>query len=237
MPDETPTPEELPVEEAAPSSETSAEAETPVAPAIAPQHESTLAVLKTALGAGVIEAASNFDDLVVRVAPEQWAQAAAVARDQLDCDFLSFVSGMDWMPMPVLEGQGGDTSQPTQPSEQTPGVAGAAGRFQVFAHVQSTTTHVAITFKTDVAERDGSVDSWVPTYPGADWHERETWEMFGIGFTGHPAIRHLYLPNDFEGHPLRKDFPLLAREVKPWPGIVNVEGMPGEGDQGEGDQA
>jgi NADH-quinone oxidoreductase subunit C len=70
-------------------------------------------------------------------------------------------------------------------------------------------------------------------YPGADWHERETWEMFGIVFDGHPALRHLYLPFEFEGNPLRKDYPLLAREVKPWPGLVDVEPMPGEDPEGE----
>jgi NADH-quinone oxidoreductase subunit C len=61
--------------------------------------------------------------------------------------------------------------------------------------------------------------------------------MFGITFDGHPGLRHLYLPGEFEGHPLRKDFPLLARLVKPWPGIVDVEPMPGEpaGADGEGD--
>ena len=52
--------------------------------------------------------------------------------------------------------------------------------------------------------------------------------MYGITFTGHPDLRHIYLPTEFEGHPLRKDFPLLARVVKPWPGIVDVEPMPGE---------
>ena len=65
-------------------------------------------------------------------------------------------------------------------------------------------------------------------YPGADWHERETWEMYGVRFDGHPSLRQLYLPADFEGHPLRKDFPLLARVVKPWPGLVDVEPMPEE---------
>jgi NADH-quinone oxidoreductase subunit C len=50
--------------------------------------------------------------------------------------------------------------------------------------------------------------------------------MFGIDFTGHPALRNMYLPTGFEGYPLRKDFPLLARHVKPWPGIVDVEQMP-----------
>ena len=52
--------------------------------------------------------------------------------------------------------------------------------------------------------------------------------MFGIVFAGHPDLRNMYLPTDFEGFPLRKDFPLLARMVKPWPGIVDVEPMPAE---------
>ena len=50
--------------------------------------------------------------------------------------------------------------------------------------------------------------------------------MFGIDFTGNPNLIHLYLPDRFEGNPLKKSFPLLAREVKPWPGKVDVEGMP-----------
>jgi NADH-quinone oxidoreductase subunit C len=72
------------------------------------------------------------------------------------------------------------------------------------------------------------VESWIPVYAGANWHERETHEMFGIGFAGHPDLRNMYLPGDFEGYPMRKDFPLLARMVKPWPGIVDVEPMPTE---------
>jgi NADH-quinone oxidoreductase subunit C len=63
-------------------------------------------------------------------------------------------------------------------------------------------------------------------YFGADWHERETWEMYGFLFEGHPYLQHIYLPGEFEGFPLRKDFPLLSREVKPWPGIVDVEDLP-----------
>ncbi len=98
----------------------------------------------------------------------------------------------------------------------------------MLAYVQSTTKHWGLTLKADVDEASPHLASWVPVYPGADWHERECWEMYGIVFDGHPSLRHLYLPAEFEGHPLRKDFPLLAREVKPWPGIVDVEPMPGE---------
>ena len=87
--------------------------------------------------------------------------------------------------------------------------------------------------KADVPDDTLAVDSWIPVYAGANWHERETHEMFGIGFNGHPDLRNIYLPTEFEGYPLRKDFPLLARMVKPWPGIVDVEPMPRSDADGE----
>jgi NADH-quinone oxidoreductase subunit C len=58
----------------------------------------------------------------------------------------------------------------------------------------------------------------VDLYPGAGWHERETHEMFGIDFPGHPGLAPLLLPPEFEGHPLRKEFILASRVAKPWPG-------------------
>jgi NADH-quinone oxidoreductase subunit C len=83
-----------------------------------------------------------------------------------------------------------------------------------------------ITFSADLPTEKPVIDSLVGVYAGADWHEREAAEMFGIDFTGHPNLSALYLPDAFEGNPLRKSFPLLSREVKPWPGKVDVEGMP-----------
>jgi NADH-quinone oxidoreductase subunit C len=192
------------------------------------------------MGDAVIEHAPNFGDAVVRVRADDWARAAQVCRDQLGLDYLSFVSAIDWQPAPTASDDGGgDTSSPVQPSETTYGVAGSEGRFQVFARVASTKSPVTgLTLKADVDEATMRVPSWVATYPGADWHERETWEMFGIDFEGHPSVRHLYLPSEFEGHPLRKDFPLLARDVKPWPGLVDVEPMPGDDKGGDaGDDA
>ena len=78
---------------------------------------------------------------------------------------------------------------------------------------------------------DLTLASWTGVFAGADWHERECWEMYGISFDGHPSLRHIYLPSGFEGNPLRKDYPLLARRLKPWPGIVDVEQMPGDDDE------
>ena len=192
-------------------------------------EQELLARLERELGEGIVESADAFGMLVVRVKPDAWRRAAEVSKHELECDYLSFIAGIDWQPAP-REGDeaGGDTSSPVQPTEMTFGVAGSAGRMQVFAHVESTKRHWGVTLKTDVDERDPHADSWVATYPGADWHERECWEMFGVAFDGHPSLRHLYLPSEFEGHPLRKDYPLLARIVKPWPGLVDVEAMPGE---------
>ena len=70
-----------------------------------------------------------------------------------------------------------------------------------------------------VVPRDGGhLPTLSDLWAGADWHERETAELFGIGFDGHPNLAKLLLPEEFEGHPLRKEFALLTREAKPWPG-------------------
>lgn len=122
----------------------------------------------------------------------------------------------------------------TAPTGRHPtGVAGGDSRFQVFVRLFNVATHVGITLKADLDDDDPRIDSLVDLFRGADWHERESWEMYGFQFDGHPRLRHLYLPSEFEGHPLRKDFPLLARLVKPWPGLVDVEPIPGDGDGAE----
>jgi NADH-quinone oxidoreductase subunit C len=214
--------------------ETAAPTEAAVAEAADPHaldegHARLVECLEAELGDAVLAREPRFGNPVVRVRRDSWRRAAEIAKEELECDFLSFVAGIDWQPAP-REGEeaGGDTSSPVQPQEVTYGAAGSDGRFQVFAHVQSTSRRWGLTLKVDVDETGMLAESWVPVYPGADWHERECWEMFGISFDGHPALRHLYLPSEFEGHPLRKDFPLLSRFVKPWPGLVDVEPMPEE---------
>ena len=118
----------------------------------------------------------------------------------------------------------------------TTGYAGGDTRFQVLARVYNVDARPSASSSRPTCPTTTSrVDTWVRVYAGADWHEREAWEMFGIDFDGHPHLRHIYLPGEFEGHPLRKDFPLLARRVKPWPGIVDVEPMPGGTTSGDAD--
>jgi NADH-quinone oxidoreductase subunit C len=184
------------------------------------------------------------DDLWIRVTRDAWVTAAEVAHQKLGMRFFDFLSGLDWLPSPFgreLESQedivvhGRD---PKDPVPMTTGYAGGDTRFQVFARVYSVTEHHGVTLKADLPDDDLSVGTWSSTFLGANWHERETHEMFGFTFVGHPWLANLYLPGEFEGYPLRKDFPLLSRRVKPWPGIVDVEPMPGEddeaGEDGEG---
>jgi len=199
-------------------------------PALREQAADALAGLQAELGDAIVEHAGAFGDVVVRVRRDAWRRSAQVCKERLGCDYLSFIGGIDWMPTPAVAEEGsGDTSTPAQPKEQTYGAAGSDGRYQLLALVESTRRKSwRVILKTDLPDDDLHAESWVAVYPGADWHERETWEMYGFVFDGHPSLRHLYLPSEFEGHPLRKDYPLLAREVKPWPGLVDVEPMPGE---------
>lgn len=90
-----------------------------------------------------------------------------------------------------------------------------------------------VTFSTRLGHDQPALASLVDVYAGADWHEREAHEMFGIDFIGHPDLSHLYLPESFIGRPLLKSFPLLSREVKPWPGTVDVEAMPEKEEEAE----
>ncbi len=175
-------------------------------------------------------------DIWVRVARHRWRDAFVVCKERLRFDYFCFLSGIDWMKSREAATRyeqvwdpdtdaAGDTEQ-SEDDMFDSGVAGSETRFQVFARLYSTRNHYGITLKADLDADAPSIESVATVYRGADWHERETWEMFGFDFPGHPGLRHLYLPSGFEGHPLRKDFPLLSREVKPWPGLVDVEPMP-----------
>jgi NADH-quinone oxidoreductase subunit C len=220
-----------------------AEADTEAeAPEVDEAREAVLATLTDALGEAVVAShVAPGRGLWVRVVREAWVDAADAAKSKLGCHFFDFLSAIDWMPSPW--GRYEDSaldSGITQFDRDAPietGVAGGDTRFQVLCRLANVRRrgepHLNVILKADLPDDDLRIRSLVPVFAGANWHERECWEMFGITFEGHPGLRHLYLPGEFEGHPLRKDFPLLARIVKPWPGIVDVEPMPGEPDNGD----
>ncbi len=85
-------------------------------------------------------------------------------------------------------------------------------RFEVNYHLFSTKTFQRLRLKVSLSEDEASVESVVGVWRTADWHERETFDLFGINFDGHPDLRRILLPSDFDGHALRKDFPLRGYE-------------------------
>ena len=207
-------------------------------------REALLEEISTEFGEAIIEShLKPGDDLWIRVSRDTWVETAHVLRHSMGFRFFNFLSVIDWLPSPfgrdmdsqvdltLTPPEDGDTNEP-EPMET--GYAGGDTRFQIFARVNDITTARAVTIKADLPDDDLSIATWIPVYAGANWHEREAAEMFGVEFVGHPNKRKLYLPATFEGNPMRKDYPLLSRRIKPWPGIVDVEQMPGEGEE-EGD--
>jgi NADH-quinone oxidoreductase subunit C len=136
----------------------------------------------------------------VDVPARRWATALSTARDELGYDFFDWLSAVD---------------------------EGADG-FRIVAHLWSVADRRGLLLRTLVPAGEPVLDSVVAVYPGAGWHERETHEMFGVGFAGNPDLAPLLLPDGFEGHPLRKDFVLAARVVKAWPGAKEPGGEHGK---------
>ena len=162
---------------------------------------------------------SDFGTAKIFVTPAQWVDAHKTLQPHLP--FFSWLGAVDWSNERAV----GD------PSEEP-----VTERFEVLTRLSDVTSGEAVVVSTDLAKDAPKLPSLIGVFGGANWHERETHEMFGITFEGHPNNSHLYLPDGFQGHPLRKTFPLLSRDVKPWPGIVDVEGMPGDTNAEAGDE-
>ncbi|MET8139579.1 NADH-quinone oxidoreductase subunit C [Sphaerisporangium sp. NPDC005288] len=146
------------------------------------------------------ELSDAFGQLTVDVAPGDWVDLLTFARDGLGCAFFDWLTGVEEPP----------------------------DAFSVVAHLFDPVEHAHLLARTRVPRADPRLPSVTGVYRGADWHERETFEMFGVVFEGHPNLVPLLLPDGFEGHPLRKDFILAARVAKPWPGAKE----PGESGAG-----
>jgi NADH-quinone oxidoreductase subunit C len=123
---------------------------------------------------------------------ERWREVATTVRDDAELELSYF----DWL---------------SAVDEQEAG-------FAVVTHLWSVRYRHGALLRTSVPREDPVLPSLVPVFAGAAWHERETFEMFGITFDGHPDLRPLLLPDGFTGHPLRKDFVLASRVAKEWPG-------------------
>jgi NADH-quinone oxidoreductase subunit C len=124
----------------------------------------------------------KYDELTVTTSGEKLITLLRFLRDDAKCGFINLIDicGVDW---------------PQRPD-----------RFDVVYHLLSPKQNMRIRIKVATGE-DQPVPSACAVYPGADWFEREAWDMYGILFTGHPDLRRILTDYGFEGHPLRKDFP------------------------------
>uniref|UniRef100_J2JZD2 NADH dehydrogenase (Ubiquinone) 30 kDa subunit n=1 Tax=Streptomyces auratus AGR0001 TaxID=1160718 RepID=J2JZD2_9ACTN len=198
---EQPDQPETPEKEPA-SAEQAAAAEQPEAPAAEPVVGWLPRPASEIFGTGAT-AELAYDLLTVDVPADGWLTALTAARDDLGCSYFDWLSAVD-----------------------EPGTG-----FRICAHLADVarpgTVHRLIV-RTTVPHEAAALPTAVEVYAGAGWHERETHEMFGVDFTGHPHLVPLLLPDSFEGHPLRKDFVLAARVAKAWPGAKE----PGESEHG-----
>ena len=116
--------------------------------------------------------------LVVTVAPDQWEALARYAKDTVGCRFFNFLTAVDW-------------------KEQG---------LEVVARVDNLDDNVALMLKTKLGPGVTRCASLTPVYRGANWMERECFDMFGIHFDGHPDLRRILLEDGWEGHPLLKSY-------------------------------
>jgi NADH-quinone oxidoreductase subunit C len=130
------------------------------------------------------------ETVTIDVPRQDWLAALAFARDVAGCDFFDWLTAVDELD------QG----------------------FAVVVHLYSIESGQHMLVRSLVPREDPVLPTATGLFRGAGWAERETHEMFGMAFDGHPGLAPLLLPEGFEGHPLRKDFPLAARAAQEWPG-------------------
>lgn len=124
------------------------------------------------------------DEMTIYVDSAHLREACALLRDDSDCafNFLSDVTCVDWTP--------------------------AEPRFEVVYHLLSIPKKERVRLKVRLGSASPVVESVTSVWPGANFFEREVFDLFGIRFSGHPYLRRIQMPEDWEGHPLRKDYPV-----------------------------
>jgi NADH-quinone oxidoreductase subunit C len=155
--------------------------------------QKVLEALGKEFGDAILETHSQFGDDTAVVDPARWRAIAKFLRDDPRCDMDMFIdlTAVDYL------------------GRQTP-------RFEVVLHLRSVEKMHRIRLKARVGNADGTgarIDSLVPVWSGANWFEREAYDLLGIEFVGHGDLRRILLYEEFEGHPLRKDYD--ASHVQP----------------------
>jgi NADH-quinone oxidoreductase subunit C len=150
-----------------------------------PEEHVAVQKLRAAMPDAIVEASSFRDQVIIRVDKERIAEVCMFLRDTsgVEFDFLADLTAVDY---------------PSRPQ-----------RFDIVYNLYSLTQNHRLRIKVAVGE-DETVPTVTPVWLGANWHEREVYDMFGVVFANHPDMRRILLPADWEGYPLRKDYPLAG---------------------------
>jgi len=145
-----------------------------------PEHPAIKAILAWSSDR-LVDAKFDFGELTLTIAPED-IRAAATMVQAAGYNFFEDMTAVDWYP--------------------------SAPRFQLSYHILSHTYKERIRLRVLLDESDPSVASITPVWQGANYYEREVFDLFGVRFDGHPNLRRIMMPDDWQGHPLRKDYPV-----------------------------
>jgi NADH-quinone oxidoreductase subunit C len=140
----------------------------------------------------IIAVKAFHDEVTMTVRKEDITEICRFLKESLGFNFLTDVTAVDYW--------------------------GKDPRFMMVYHLCSLPKKERIRLKSPVAESDPSIDSLVPLWKTANWLEREVFDLFGITFNNHPDLRRILMPNDWVGHPLRKDYPLQGPGREPYKG-------------------
>ena len=153
--------------------------------------DSFLNLLKSKVGNQLKKAEINLGDCVVTVDRRDFADFAKLLKldTELGMDMLLDVTAIDWMDKREM-------------------------RFEMVYHFLNTRTGYRLRAKVWVAESAPEIASLVALWPAANYLERECWDMYGVKFTGHPDLRRILMYDEFEGHPLRKDYPVQGKQPR-----------------------
>jgi NADH-quinone oxidoreductase subunit C len=152
-------------------------------------HAATRELLARVFGAGTFGTAQFRDNLRLYVPKERLLEVLRVLKEQGGFALLAELGGVDYLGYP----------------------GAARARFEVHYVLLNLETTERLIVKAGVDEPDLTLPSVVGLWPGADWMEREVYDMYGITFTGHPDLRRILMPEEFTAFPLRKDYPLRGR--------------------------
>jgi NADH-quinone oxidoreductase subunit C/D len=152
----------------------------------------TARVLREALGDQFLRAEEFRGDLALTVSPKAWVRAATLLRDHAELDYKLFLDlcGVDYLDRDDHD-----------------------DRYEVVLHAYSVSRKHHVRLKAALPEANPTLDTLVGVYKGANWFEREAWDLYGIVFAGHPNLCRILTHDAFVGHPMRKDYPTAQRHV------------------------